>query len=157
MTLFLLIPTLNICFSNFRSGIPKARMAGAHFATGNVLLFLDAHCECMATWLEPLIDRIRISRKNVVVPLIDVIDAETLEYQISEVDQFELGGFTWDGHFDWIKISERERNRQREQWPGENVEILPTQSPTMAGGLFAIDREYFWEIGSYDDQVIMVL
>lgn len=75
---------------NFRSGIPKARMAGAQFATGEVLLFLDAHCECMTQWLEPLVDRIRISRTNVVVPLIDAIDAETLEYQIGDVGFYEV-------------------------------------------------------------------
>jgi hypothetical protein len=27
------------------------------------------------------------------------------------------------------------------------------RSPTMAGGLFAIERNYFWEIGSYDSQM----
>lgn len=65
-------------------------MAGAHLATGEVLLFLDAHCECMPQWLEPLVERIRISRSNVVVPLIDAIDAETLEYQVGDVGQYEV-------------------------------------------------------------------
>ena len=27
------------------------------------------------------------------------------------------------------------------------------RSPTMAGGLFAIDRKYFYEIGSYDTEM----
>ena len=29
----------------------------------------------------------------------------------------------------------------------------PIKSPTMAGGLFSIDRAWFWESGSYDDQM----
>jgi predicted glycosyltransferase involved in capsule biosynthesis len=31
--------------------------------------------------------------------------------------------------------------------------LLCRRSPTMAGGLFAINRNYFWEIGSYDSQM----
>lgn len=27
----------------------------------------------------------------------------------------------------------------------------PLRSPTMAGGLFSIDKEFFYEIGSYDE------
>ena len=26
-------------------------------------------------------------------------------------------------------------------------------TPVMAGGLFSVDREYFWSAGSYDDQM----
>ena len=27
---------------------------------------------------------------------------------------------------------------------------IPMRTPTMAGGLFSIERDYFYEIGSYD-------
>lgn len=56
-------------------------MAGARLAKSKVLVFLDAHCECVQGWLEPLLARIQESRTNVVVPLIDVINAQTLEYE----------------------------------------------------------------------------
>lgn len=35
-----------------------------------------------------------------------------------------------------------------------NSEVArPFQSPAMAGGLFSIDRQYFFDIGSYDDKM----
>ena len=33
-----------------RSGLIRARMIGAHLAIGDVLLFLDAHCETVIGW-----------------------------------------------------------------------------------------------------------
>lgn len=33
-----------------RSGLIRARMIGAHVAVGDVLLFLDAHCEAIDQW-----------------------------------------------------------------------------------------------------------
>lgn len=50
-------------------------------AKGKVLIFLDAHCECADGWLNPLLKRINESPKSVVVPLIDVMDPKTFEYQ----------------------------------------------------------------------------
>jgi len=63
-----------------------------------------------------------------------------------------VGGFQWNGHFDWINLTEREKQRQRRECKQER-EICPAYSPTMAGGLFAMDRRYFWEVGSYDEQM----
>nr|CAD7395666.1 unnamed protein product [Timema poppensis] len=83
-----------------RVGLVKARLLGAEDAQGEVLTFLDAHCECTK-------------------------DDDSFAY----VRSFELhwGAFNWELHFRW--------------------------TPTMAGGLFAIDKNYFYEIGAYDDQM----
>ncbi|XP_046388816.1 polypeptide N-acetylgalactosaminyltransferase 1 isoform X2 [Ischnura elegans] len=129
-----------------RSGLIRARLAGARYATGDVLVFLDSHCEVNEKWLEPLLQRIKEYRRAVLVPIIDVIDDQTLEYFHSNGKFFQVGGFTWSGHFTWVDVPKREVDRRGNP-------IGPTRSPTMAGGLFAIDRNYFWEIGSYDSQM----
>eukprot|EP00069_Balaena_mysticetus_P010944 bmy_20831T0 len=52
--------------SNRRLGAARARMLGAARATGDVLVFMDAHCECHPGWLEPLLARIAGDRSPVV-------------------------------------------------------------------------------------------
>ncbi|KAI8040089.1 hypothetical protein M5D96_007517 [Drosophila gunungcola] len=89
---------------------------------------------------------------SVLVPIIDVIDANDFQYSTNGYKSFQVGGFQWNGHFDWINLPEREKERQRRECKQER-EICPAYSPTMAGGLFAMDRRYFWEVGSYDEQM----
>ncbi|KAL0859351.1 hypothetical protein ABMA27_011143 [Loxostege sticticalis] len=121
-----------------------ARVTGAKAARGDVLIFLDAHCEVGHDWLRPLLQRIRHKRDAVLTPLIDVIDQSTFSLEASE--NFQVGGFTFMGHFTWIEVPEREKKRR-------GSDIAPTWSPTMAGGLFAINRAYYWELGAYDEQM----
>ncbi|CAG2117416.1 unnamed protein product, partial [Medioppia subpectinata] len=127
-----------------REGLIRARLIGARRARGSAIVFLDSHCEVTTGWLEPLLARIADDRRNVICPVIDVISDKTLEYFAGNPYYFQVGGFTWSGHFTWIDI------------PEDAARKAPTRavvSPTMAGGLFAIDRQYFFEIGSYDERM----
>ncbi|KAK7109708.1 probable N-acetylgalactosaminyltransferase 9 isoform X1 [Littorina saxatilis] len=128
-----------------RSGLIRARIAGAKAATGDVLIFLDSHCEVGPGWIEPLLGRIKEDRTTVLCPEIDLIDKDTLQY--GGTGSFSVGGFWWSLHFSWRPIPEHEQKR-RAALP--NGSVSPIRSPTMAGGLFAADRKYFFEIGAYD-------
>uniref|UniRef100_S4RSY7 UDP-N-acetyl-alpha-D-galactosamine:polypeptide N-acetylgalactosaminyltransferase 13 n=1 Tax=Petromyzon marinus TaxID=7757 RepID=S4RSY7_PETMA len=125
-----------------RSGLIRARLRGAAVARGQVITFLDAHCECTAGWLEPLVARVQQDRKAVVCPVIDVISDETFEYLTGS--DMTYGGFNWKLNFRWYPVPQREMDRRK----GDRT--LPVRTPTMAGPFFAIDRDYFQEIGSYD-------
>ncbi|PIO74303.1 glycosyltransferase, group 2 family protein, partial [Teladorsagia circumcincta] len=114
---FLKYPTLDEAVKNYpvpvkilrtkqRVGLIRARLMGAQEATGDVLTFLDSHCECTEGWLEPLLDRIKDNR--------------------------------------WYAMPS-DMAKQRLVDP-----TSPIPSPTMAGGLFSIERHYFEELGTYD-------
>ncbi|XP_074659676.1 polypeptide N-acetylgalactosaminyltransferase 5-like [Tubulanus polymorphus] len=127
-----------------REGLIRARLLGASEAKGTVLVYLDSHCECSRGWLEPLLDRIADNKTHVVTPVIDQISSEDLHYMAASVKA--VGGFHLTKlSFDWTSIQSNERVRL------QNLpSTTPIRSPTMAGGLFAISREYFQYLGTYD-------
>ncbi|XP_026499855.1 polypeptide N-acetylgalactosaminyltransferase 35A isoform X1 [Vanessa tameamea] len=131
-----------------REGLIRARLYGADNSIGDVLVFLDSHIEVNVDWLPPLLTRLSegVDGVNVryspraVTPVIDIINAETFEYTSSPLVR---GGFNWGLHFKWD-------NLPKGTLKNEDDFLKPIRSPTMAGGLFAIYREYFNNIGKYD-------
>lgn len=125
-----------------RQGLIRAKLIGAKAAKGEVVIFLDSHCEANQGWLEPILARIKEKPTAVVCPSIDHISAETMAYS-GAPDLGSVGGFWWSLHFRWDPIPERIlKNRT------SRTTAIP--SPTMAGGLLGADRKFFLKVGGYD-------
>ncbi|XP_041479201.1 polypeptide N-acetylgalactosaminyltransferase 1-like [Lytechinus variegatus] len=134
-------PKVKIVRLGQREGLIRARIIGAEMAEGPVLTFLDSHVECNVGWLEPLLQRIHDDKTNVVCPSIDAIDETTFGY--SDSGQGIIGAFNWEMRFIWNAMPDYEARRREDQsWP--------IRSPAMAGGLFSIDKSFFYNIGTYD-------
>lgn len=136
-------PRVKIVRAPKREGLIRARLLGARYATAPVLTYLDSHCECTTGWLEPLLDRIARNSTTVVCPVIDVIDDNTMEYHYRDSGGVNVGGFDWNLQFNWHAVPEKEKRRHKST-------AEPVWSPTMAGGLFSIDKEFFERLGTYD-------
>ncbi|XP_041663834.1 polypeptide N-acetylgalactosaminyltransferase 5 [Cheilinus undulatus] len=135
-------PKVRIIRLKERQGLIRARMAGAAVAKGEVLTFLDSHVECNVGWLEPLLERVYLDRRKVPCPVIEVISDKDMSYML--VDNFQRGIFRWPLVFGWSPLPE-------EYIKKNNMTIAdPIRCPVMAGGLFSIDKKYFYELGAYD-------
>ncbi|OQV25408.1 Polypeptide N-acetylgalactosaminyltransferase 1 [Hypsibius exemplaris] len=190
-----------------RQGLISARVRGAEAAVGDVLIFLDSHCEANVGWLEPILSHIKHNPKTMVCPMIDHISDQSIGYSSS--GDSSTGGFWWSLHFKWISQQASEIKRRKSNvepyrlepllqrikdnpkhmlcpnvdaindksmsyslnggsasgaftwslhftWesvkddPRRKLSTDPIRSPTMAGGLFAAGRKWFFEVGAYD-------
>lgn len=140
-----------------RVGLIQARMEGARRATREVLVFLDSHMEVNVNWLPPLLgksfyaDRILADKMFIfaepiamnprvcTTPIIDQYSWLTWEYEV-HAPRGVRGIFAWD--FDYRMTA------QRKAQP-----TMPKPTPIMLGCAFAINRQYFWDLGGYDDQL----
>ncbi|TPP67887.1 Polypeptide N-acetylgalactosaminyltransferase [Fasciola gigantica] len=126
-----------------REGLIRARMIGMNASSSDVVTFLDSHIECTEGWLEPLLARVHEDKTNVVSPVIDRIVDATFEYTVLHANEVQVGGFDWDLTFDWHVPPTKDKQR-----PG--APYSPIRTPTIAGGLFAIHRDFFAKLGYYD-------
>ncbi|XP_061844336.1 N-acetylgalactosaminyltransferase 7 isoform X1 [Nerophis lumbriciformis] len=130
-----------------REGLIQARSIGAKKATkGQVLIYLDAHCEVGINWYPPLVAPISLDRTVCTVPLIDSIHGEkyTIEPQGGgDEDGFARGAWDWSMLWKRVPLNDKEKSRRK-------TRTEPYRSPAMAGGLFAIERDFFFELGLYD-------
>lgn len=66
-----------------------------------------------------------------------MIDDTTLEYHFHDSGGVNVGGFDWNLQFNWHAVPEHEKKRHKNS-------AEPVYSPTMAGGLFSIDKVFIY-------------
>uniref|UniRef100_A0A8D3AU42 Polypeptide N-acetylgalactosaminyltransferase n=1 Tax=Scophthalmus maximus TaxID=52904 RepID=A0A8D3AU42_SCOMX len=125
--------------STRRLGVGGCRTLGAARAAGEVLVFMDSHCECHTGWLEPLLERVAQDRTRVVSPIMDVIDWRTFQYNAT---QWPVRGvFDWKLDFYW-----------ESNFP---LDCDSDRTPALGGGVVAIDRQFFQRMGAYDPGMLL--
>ncbi|XP_011156247.1 N-acetylgalactosaminyltransferase 7 [Solenopsis invicta] len=132
-----------------RQGLIRTRSRGAREAKGEVIVFLDAHCEVNVNWLPPLLAPIAENRNVMTVPVIDGIDHKTFEYRPVYQE-----GHLYRGIFEWGMLY-KENELPRREAKTRAHDSMPYRSPTHAGGLFAINRQYFLSLGGYDEGLLV--
>lgn len=133
-----------------RMGLINSRTRGAEAANGEVVVFLDAHCEVSYNWLTPLLAPIAKNSKTLTVPIIDGIDSKNFKYRpvYARADQHFKGIWEWGMYY-------KEQEVDMDIHLRSHKVSEPYDAPTHAGGLFAIQKEYFMELGGYDPGLLV--
>ncbi|KAL4228077.1 hypothetical protein ACF0H5_013512 [Mactra antiquata] len=124
-----------------RRGLIQARLMGFENSTGDVIIFFDSHMEVNIDWLQPLLAEIKHDRKTVAMGTLDYIQLDSMEYKYYH-DYMTRYGFDWRLVF----FETFFRNDQIGSTP-EATRV----GTVMVGAAYAIDRNFFKEMGTYDN------
>ncbi|XP_031634085.1 polypeptide N-acetylgalactosaminyltransferase 13-like [Contarinia nasturtii] len=139
------LPKVKLIKMDKREGVIRARLIGAENARGQVLIFMDANTEANDGWMEPLLSRIASDRSVVALPHIDQINPTSMAYNTYHTSP--IYGIGWNLHVEVLPKPKRETIRNR------GDENAPYRTPVLIGCAFAIDREFFFEIGTFDAEM----
>ncbi|KAF4655136.1 hypothetical protein FOL47_009563 [Perkinsus chesapeaki] len=94
-------PNVKVIRHTTRQGLIRSKTDGANAATGDMVVFLDAHVKPEPNWAQPLIRHANINYKRVVVPVIPILNGETWEIQDSSAGTKMM--FDWGLGFNWFE------------------------------------------------------
>lgn len=110
-----------------RKGVSGARNSGANHATGQYILFMDAHCYPKRGWLEKIVAELDTMEGGIVAPALSVAgNAAVKGYGLTLTNA--AFGVNWLG------------------WPGHE----PADVPLAGGGCMAMRRDFFEGYGRFD-------
>lgn len=143
-------PKVRILTNQHREGVARCRMRGSRSATGDVLMFTDSHVEMLSgTWFHHLLIPILENPKTIAAQTLDIISDLDWSYGPGSGDLL-YGVITdefWFGYQRSRFGGPDDKGMEREA-PGRR---LPYETPFKAGSLFAVRRDWFLELGGYDE------
>jgi len=128
-------PDVRVIRFDTNQGLMRARATGANSATGDAIMFLDAHVKPQENWSQPLLRHLNENYKRVVVPTLLKLNVDTWD-----VDAADLLARGQKMMFDWTLAC---------GWM-DGVSSDTHEVPIMVGGIYAITRQWWHESGEYD-------
>ncbi|XP_063447802.1 polypeptide N-acetylgalactosaminyltransferase 1-like [Mytilus trossulus] len=126
-----------------RVGAGTSRVNGWRASTGQVAVFFDSQMEVNIDWLQPLLTEVKKDRKTIAMAVLDYVNAENFEYYFYE-SHLPRYGFEWKlGFFETFFRKDQIGATEEDARPGT----------VMVGAAYAVDSNYFGEIGTYDEDM----
>ncbi|XP_076465603.1 polypeptide N-acetylgalactosaminyltransferase 13-like [Babylonia areolata] len=125
-----------------RVGLIRARLEGFKHVTAQVVSFFDSHMEVNVDWLQPLLVEIKKNRQTIAMGHLDYILPDTFEYSFTPGYRTRYG-------FDWRLIFFETYFLKSQEKDKDVTDPLP--GVVMVGPGFAINSDYFREMGTYDE------
>ncbi len=123
-----------------RLGIAPARNAGARLATGDMLVFCDAHVEVPDRWLDALAQTLENEHCDAVTPGIGPLEPE---------DFTPLYMIAFSAPLHAVGCGRIFRSLIDNTWLPRHS--APMDCPILSGGCFAIRRDAWRHVGGYED------
>ena len=125
-------------------GLMNARTTGANAATGDAIAVYDCHVKPDPSWWTHTLRELNVNRKRVVIPTITSLDIDTWEEQMHLRPKKGHGMascyLAWDSEFKWF--NNRFHDATKPRWV-----------PMMSGGLFAMTKSWWDDLGGYDSEM----
>lgn len=120
-----------------RQGLMLAKQKGVQMATADVLVFFEAHCIPNKNWLQHILRRVVLNPKTLAMPTLDMIP-QTDWHSYSPLPP---GHWRYEWNFNLIYTNPEGLVQSRTE---------PYTSPGTSGGIFAMRRDWFEQLGLFD-------
>jgi len=121
-----------------RQGLMLAKMKGVEMATAPVIVFLEAHVIPNKHWLQHILHRVVVNPKALAMPTLDQIPQENWHLY----HPMPPGHWRYEWNFNLVYTN-----------PGNvirNDKPDPYDSPGTSGGIFAMRKDWFQQLGLFD-------